>query len=111
MSETERILIKEVLNEIYVAGDELQTYENLLNKIVEMKETTEIHVNPKFVDMQRKILNDIKGRIIGCEPLSCTQIRNEIGDGYIHTFKLKEEHCPAYTLKNTDKNYPDAGIL
>ena len=41
MSETERILIKEVLNEIYVAGDELQTYENLLNKIVELKEPKE----------------------------------------------------------------------
>ena len=41
MSETERILIKEVLNEIYIAGDELQTYKNLLNKIMELKEPTD----------------------------------------------------------------------
>jgi len=47
MSEQERIAIKEILNEIYVAGDELQTYENLLNKLTELREP----------DTQQKINN------------------------------------------------------
>ena len=38
MSEQERIAIKEILNEIYVAGDELQTYENLVKKLMELRE-------------------------------------------------------------------------
>lgn len=41
MTEQERIAIKEALNEILVAGDELQAYENLLNKIIELREPNE----------------------------------------------------------------------
>jgi len=53
MSEQERIAIKEILNEIYVAGDELQTYENLLNKLTELREP----------DTQQKINNTADGTI------------------------------------------------
>jgi len=57
MSEQERIAIKEILNEIYVAGNELQTYKNLLNKLAELREP-----DLKFVDMRQRATDGMRAR-------------------------------------------------
>jgi len=67
MSEQERIAIKEALNEIYVAGDELQTYENLLNKLAELREPLPEHCNAVFVDKRKQMTDAIRVKH-SCDP-------------------------------------------
>ncbi len=62
MSEQERIAIKEILNEIYVAGDELQTYENLVKKLMELREPNtqqQINNTDGTIQMRNNYINGI----------------------------------------------------
>jgi len=62
MSEQERIAIKETLNEIYVAGDELQTYENLVKKLMELREPNtqqQINNTDGTIQMRNNYINGI----------------------------------------------------
>jgi len=101
MSEQERIAIKETLNEIYVAGDELQTYENLVKKLMELREPLPLHCNAVFIDKRKQMTDAIRAEHNAPE-FDYERKPCKSGKGYIHIFRIKDSNIPNIDFGNYD---------